>query len=110
MLGDYENDGQHLLKKKKLMKKILIVTYIIHILGKLKKREVAKEYKRQISEKWEEWKGLETESVGMEWDKMKAAVKEVAEGVCGMKRLGRGKKGTDWWDDELERLCKEKKK
>ena len=77
--------------------------------GKLKKREVAKEYERQISEKWEEWKGMETESVEMEWDKMNAAVKEVAEGVCGMKRVGRGKKGTDWWNDELERLCKEKR-
>ena len=82
--------------------------YVINV-GKLKKREVAEEYERQINEKWEEWKDMETESVEMEWNKMKAAMKEVAEGVCGMKRVGRGKKGTDWWNDELERLCKEKR-
>lgn len=52
---------------------------------------------------------METENVEMEWDRMKAVMKEVAEGVCGMKRVGRGKKGTDWWNDELERLCKEKR-
>lgn len=47
-------------------------------MGKLENSEIAKEYKRWISEKWEEWRGFGTEDVETEWEGMKVAVKEIA--------------------------------
>ena len=76
--------------------------------GKLRREEEAKEYEERMKERWEEWREMEVGEVEGEWEKLKVTLKEVAEEVCGLRGVGRGRKGTNWWNGELEQLRKEK--
>ena len=78
--------------------------------GKLGKTGVAREYEKCMKEKWEEVRGTVVDDVEKEWEKMKVAMKEIIQELCGMKRVGRGRRGTGWWNDDLENMCKEKRK
>ena len=45
-----------------------------------------------------------------EWSKLKGALGEVARRVCGVKKIGNGRrKGSEWWNDELKNMVKRKK-
>lgn len=64
-----------------------------------------------MSEKWEDWRGLEIEDVKNEWKLMKIRMKlwhEQCIYICGAKMVGRVRNRTDWWSDEVERICKDK--
>ena len=75
---------------------------------KLREKEVAKEYEDRMKLKWDEYKGTEIGDVERELESMKMTMMEMAEEVCDMRRVGGGRKGTDWWNDELEQMRKEK--
>ena len=54
--------------------------------------------------------GSEVEGVEEEWSKLKGALVEVARRVCGVKKLGNGRrKGSEWWNEEMENMIKRKK-
>lgn len=42
--------------------------------------------------------------------KNKKGMKEVAQEVCAVKRVGRMRTGTNCWNDELKQMGKEKRK
>src|ERR1700755_3177614 len=77
---------------------------------RLEDEEKRSEYTRGIREKWEEVGGSEGEGGEKEWSKLKGALVEVARRVCGVKKLGNGRrKGSEWWNEEMENMIKRKK-
>lgn len=77
--------------------------------GRLKDTDVAREYMRRIIGERTEWKKWPVEEAQSAWENMKVKMKEIAREVCGRRVVGRVWKGIVWWNEDLERLCKEKK-
>lgn len=47
-------------------------------------------------EKWDKWKGNETSNI--ERERLKVAMKEVAQEISGRRQVDQGRKGNDWWN------------
>ena len=78
--------------------------------GALEEEENRNDYIRGIKEKWREVLRSEVEDVEEEWNKLKIALVGVARSVCGVKKIGNGRrKGSEWWNDDLEKMVKRKK-
>ena len=60
-----------------------------------------------------EWKRVKDSrllSVEEEWELFKSTVLRCAAVVCGYKKVGRKKKRSAWWDEEVKGLVKEKRR
>src|SRR6201990_1979414 len=93
-------------EKVKVRKKVVEVVRA----ERLEEEENKDDYKRGIREKWREVLRSEVEDVEEEWNKLKIALMEVARSVCGVKKIGNGRrKGSKWWNEDLENMVKRKK-
>ena len=78
--------------------------------SELEKVEVREEFKRLLRNEWERVRNARILSVEEEWELFKSAILRCAATVCGYKSIGRKRKGSAWWDDEVRTLVKEKRK
>ena len=78
--------------------------------SEFEKVEVREAFKGLIMNEWERVKGGEVREVEEEWKLFKSAVMRCAGIVCGYKCVGRKKKGSAWWDEEVKGLVKEKRR
>jgi hypothetical protein len=80
--------------------------------NELHKENKRVEYEEKIKSEWMKIKGETVLGVEEEWQKLRDAMKMVAEEVCGMRRVGRvkGAKSSAWWNDrEIVNARKRKK-
>ena len=78
--------------------------------SELEKEEVREAFKEMLAEEWEKVRNSRLLSVEEEWKTFKECVMTVAARVCGYKRVGRKSKSSEWWDDEIKGLVKDKRK
>ena len=74
------------------------------------KKEVREEYKKKMDEEWAKVKGKEYIGVDREYESFRNAVIGTSGSVCGYKSVGRKNKRSDWWDEEMRDLVKEKRR
>ena len=80
-------------------------------LSELDNGEKLAEYREKLAETWEGVKGREREGVEAEWSLFKDGVLRCAKEVCGMKKIGgRRRKGSEWWNDEMNQVVAEKRR
>lgn len=78
---------------------------------KLEEETVRNFYCESLRERYEKLEER-VESCEKEWEVFKNAVYECTERACGSRKVGRKKrklKRSDWWNDEIAKLVKEKK-
>nr|XP_053656735.1 uncharacterized protein LOC128705613 [Cherax quadricarinatus] len=75
---------------------------------KLREEEVRARYKRVLAERWASAK-MSSGGVEEGWNSFKNAVLECGAEVCGYRRVRAGGKRSDWWNDEVKGVIKEKK-
>ena len=73
------------------------------------KKEVKEAYKMKMDEEWAKVKGKEYTDVDHEYESFWSAVISTSGSVCGYKSVGRKSKRSDWWDEEMRDLVKEKR-
>merc|ERR1712105_51168 len=78
--------------------------------SELEKEEVREAFIEMLAEEWEKVRNSRLLSVEEEWKTFKECVMTVAARVCGYKRVGRKSKSSEWWDDEIRGLVKDKRK
>nr|XP_053629722.1 craniofacial development protein 2-like [Cherax quadricarinatus] len=76
---------------------------------KLREEEVRGRYKRLLAERWASAKMSSGGGVEEGWNSFKNTVLECGAEVCGYRRVGAGGKSSDWWNDEVKGVIKEKK-
>nr|XP_049692389.1 uncharacterized protein LOC126053698 [Helicoverpa armigera] len=76
----------------------------------LEKEECADVFRSQVVEKMSEMKEMEGRCVNECWSEMASHIREIAKDVCGESR-GKGliDRDTWWWNDEVQKVLKEKK-
>ena len=79
----------------------------IEELEKLEKREA---YVNLLEREWARVRNRRWCSMNEEWEIFKKSVLGSAAKVCGYKRVGRKNERSAWWDEEVKRLVKEKKR
>src|ERR1051325_2610796 len=93
-------------KKVKMRKRVVEVVRV----ERLEEEENRNDYIRGIKEKWREVLRSEVGDVEEEWNKLKIALVGVARSVCGVKKIGNGRrKGSEWGNEDLENIVKRKK-
>src|SRR6201990_823295 len=93
-------------EKVKVRKRVVEVVRV----ERLEEEENRNDYIRGIKEKWREVLRSEVKDVEEEWNKLKIALVGVARSVCGVKKIGNGRrKGSEWWNEDLENIVKRKK-
>ena len=114
--GDVQSD-HHLVVCKMKVKKEWVPTrttgdvrQVVKV-EKLKDLGCKEEFENGIRAEWMVHKERELGDVEEEWEAFRNAVVSCASRVCGMKRLSkRGiRKGSEWWNDEVARLVRDKK-
>ena len=78
--------------------------------SEFEKVEVREAFERLIVSEWERLKDSRLLSVEEEWELFKSSVLRCAAVVCGYKNVGRKKKGSAWWDEEVKGLVKENRR
>nr|XP_053629700.1 uncharacterized protein LOC128686692 isoform X1 [Cherax quadricarinatus] len=74
---------------------------------KLKEEAVRVRYKQLLEDRWaNESIGNGVEEV---WGRFKNVVLECSAEVCGYRKVGAGGKRSDWWNDDVKRVVREKK-
>ena len=63
-----------------------------------------------IEAEWLSVKNARLLSVEDEWEKFKSFILRSAGEICGYKRIGRRGKKSEWWDDEMRELVKDKRR
>ena len=79
-------------------------------MSEFEKAEVREEFQRLIVSEWGRVKDSRVVEVEEEWELFKSTVIRCAGIVCGYKCVGRKKKGSAWWDEEVKDLVKEKRR
>merc|ERR1712002_199121 len=74
------------------------------------KVEVREAFQGLIVSEWERVKDRGVVEVEEEWELFKSTIVRCAGIVCGYKCVGRKKKGSAWWDEEVKNLVKEKRR
>ena len=74
------------------------------------KKEARDLYKALIEAEWNSVKDTRCIGVEGEWERFKFAVLRCAGEVCGYKKLGRKGKRSEWWDDEVRDLVRNKRR
>ena len=70
--------------------------------SELNKREKEREYQERLQMEWNRVKDGERVGVEEEWAMFNGSVMKCAREVCGMRRVGGGRrKGSEWWNDEV---------
>ncbi|KDQ95960.1 hypothetical protein L798_05999 [Zootermopsis nevadensis] len=80
----------------------------------LRKTNKQEEYKNKMIEKMneltkEELEDREEWKLEKRWEKIKCSILQVAEEVCGKKKINTGTKRTRWWTEEVKECVKRKK-
>ena len=78
--------------------------------SELEKEEVRKAFVILIMNEWERIRNSRVLSVEEEWEMLKSTVMTCAARVCGYKSIGRKKRGSAWWDEEIQEMVKEKRR
>ena len=78
--------------------------------SEFEKMEEREAFQRLIVSEWERVKDSRVLDVEEEWELFKSTVMRCAGVVCGYKCVGRKKKGSAWWDEEVKGLVKEKRR
>ncbi|XP_039284960.1 uncharacterized protein LOC120351472 [Nilaparvata lugens] len=78
----------------------------------LRSRENRERYQTELSARIENWQTQEERYTDVDkfWSDLKEAVTGAAKEVCGERKVGKFKKRTRWWSEEVKRKVKEKKK
>jgi len=74
--------------------------------GKLGDEELSTRYRELLEVAYNE--RVEDSNVCDMWNEFKRSILVAAEAVCGTRKIGRGKKGTAWWSEELRNASNEK--
>ncbi|XP_071512677.1 uncharacterized protein [Panulirus ornatus] len=79
--------------------------------SELEKETCVRKYQERLSTEWKKVRTMEVRGVGEEWDVFRESVMDCAKDACGMRRVGDGliRKGSEWWDEEVRVLVKEKR-
>ncbi|XP_071539225.1 craniofacial development protein 2-like [Panulirus ornatus] len=79
--------------------------------SELEKETCVRKYQERLSTEWKKVRTMEVRGVGEEWDVFRESVMDCAKDACGMRRVGGGliRKGSEWWDEEVRVLVKEKR-
>ena len=83
------------------------ITEIVKV-SKLEKQENRDTYRLSIEVEWLNVKDARLLNVNDEWEKFKSLILRSAGEICGYKRIGRKGKKSEWWDDEMRKLVKDK--
>ena len=76
----------------------------------LEKLEVREAYRQRIDVEWELVRHRELMGVEEEFGMFRSGVVGSAAAECGYRKLGRKSKNSEWWDEEVRGLVKEKRK
>ncbi|XP_045471756.1 uncharacterized protein LOC123678663 [Harmonia axyridis] len=76
---------------------------------KLREMSVAEEYRKDVEENMTRVEIGVEEGVEEVWGRFKNILMESAKRVCGSVKIGRNRRGTAWWNDNLKRQIKMKK-
>ncbi|XP_071529497.1 craniofacial development protein 2-like [Panulirus ornatus] len=79
--------------------------------SELGKETCVGKYQERLCTEWKKVRTMEVRGVGEEWDVFRESVMDCAKDACGMRRVGGGlfRKGSEWWDEEVRVLVKEKR-
>ncbi|XP_071547063.1 craniofacial development protein 2-like [Panulirus ornatus] len=79
--------------------------------SELGKETCVRKYQERLSTEWKKVRTKEVRGVGEEWDIFREAVMACSKDACGMRSVGGGliRKGSEWWDEEVRLLVKEKR-
>ena len=79
--------------------------------SELRKTECAEKYQEMMRVEWMRVKDCEWRGVNEECEMFEKAVLRCAKEVCGERKIGGGrrKRGSEWWNEEVKQLIREKK-
>ena len=63
-----------------------------------------------IVNEWDRIRNTRVLSVEEEWKMFKSTVMTCAARVCGYKSIGRKKRGSAWWEEEIKEMVREKRR
>ena len=78
--------------------------------SELGKEEARKAFVILIVNEWDRNRDTRVLSIEEEWEMFKSTVMTCAARVCGYKRIGGKKRGSAWWDEEINEMVREKKR
>ena len=78
--------------------------------SELEKEEVREAFVILIVNEWDRIRNTRVLSVEEEWEMFKSTVMTCAARVCGYKSIGRKKRGSAWWDEEIKEMVREKRR
>ena len=79
-------------------------------MSELEKEEVREAFVMLIVNEWDRIRNTRVLSVEEEWEMFKSTVITCAARVCGYISIGRNKRGSAWWDEEVKEMVREKKR
>ena len=95
--------------RKKYVNRGGCITEIVKV-SEFEKQEIRDAYRSMIEGEWLNVKDTRMLSVEDEWERFKSFVLSSAGESCGYKRIGRRGKKSEWWDDEMRELVKDKRR
>ena len=78
-------------------------------MSELEKEEV-RAFVILIMNEWDRIRDTTVLSVKEEWEMFKSTVMTCAARVCGYKSIGRKKRGSAWWDEEIKEMVRKKRR
>ena len=78
--------------------------------SELEKEEVREVFVILIVNEWDRIRNTRVLSVEEEWEMFKSTVMTCAARVCGYKSIGRKKRESAWWDEEIKEMVREKRR
>ena len=97
-----------LLSEKKYVNRGGCIKEIVKV-REYEKQEIRDTYRSLIEVEWFNVKDARLLNVEDEWEKCKSIVLRSAGELCGYKRIGRRGKKSEWWNDEMRELVKDKR-